>query len=349
MTGTAATAAMSQAIMEASLPIAQQDAQFFQTATMQNLDNRQQMAVQKAQVLSNLQLANLDARMTAAVNNSKSFLQMDLANLDNAQQAEIVNTQARVQSILEDSKAENAARLFRAESQNDFTKFYDQLSSQIDMFNREQRSAMERFNAGEVNDLMKFYDQLSSQTGMFNAEQRNALARFNAGEVNAAREFYDQLSAQTGMFNAEQRNALARFNAGEVNAASEFNARIENQREQFYREMQYNVDLANARWRQTVETANTEMQFEAAKTDVKNIVGLTEEGLNRVWDRADSILDYAWKSSETEKDRELRLITAEMNANATKESAESQGKGALWGGILGLGSKIITEDPFDWW
>jgi hypothetical protein len=279
MTGTAATAAMSQAIMEASLPIAQQDAKFFQTATMQNLDNRQQMAVQKAQVLSNLQLANLDARMTAAVNNSKSFLQMDLANLDNAQQAEIVNTQARVQSILEDSKAENAARLFRAESQNDFTKFYDQLDSQIDMFNNEQRNAMARFNTG-----------------------------------------------------------------------SEFNAQLENQREQFYRDMQYQVDLANARWRQTVETANTEMEFQAAQQDVQNLLQISSESLNRVWDRADSVLDYAWRSSETEKEREQRLIEAEMDLEAAKygadqsrEAAEAQGRGAIIGGALGMFREPLVD------
>jgi hypothetical protein len=289
MTGTAATAAMSQAIMEASLPIAQQDAQFFQTATMQNLDNRQQMAVQKAQVLSNLQLANLDARMTAAVNNSKSFLQMDLANLDNAQQAEIVNTQARVQSILEDSKAENAARLFRAESQNDFTKFYDQLDSQIDMFNNEQRNAMARFNTGEVND------------------------------------------------------------------ASEFNAQLENQREQFYRDMQYQVDLANARWRQTVETNNTEMQFRAAQTDVQNIVNLTDEGLNRLWDREDAILAYSQENMESEKDRELQRYVADRQLKIEKEKIKmekdiAKGKGRFE--LLDMGKDILfpeTENNIlDW-
>ena len=42
VTGTAATAAMAQAIIEASLPIAQQDAKFFQTITLENLDNKQE-------------------------------------------------------------------------------------------------------------------------------------------------------------------------------------------------------------------------------------------------------------------------------------------------------------------
>jgi len=283
MTGTAATAAMAQALMEASLPVAQQDAQFFQTATLENLSNRQQMAVTKAQVLSNMEFANLDARMTAAVENSKAFLQMDLANLDNRQQAEIVNTQARVQSILEDTRSENAARLFRAESQNDFTKFYDQMNTQIRQFNNEQRNAMERFNTGEINDTRQF------------------------------------------------------------------NASLENQRELFYKDMQYNVDLANARWRQTVETTNTQMQFEAAKTDVQNIVQLSSEALNRVWDRADNVLDYAWRSSETALDRENKILLAEMTGDAQRDAADSSAKGSIWGAVAGAGIKIATEKIFDSW
>lgn len=263
MTGTAATAAMSQAIMEASIPIAQQDAQFFQTTTLKNLDNRQQTTINTANVLAKMELANMDSRMTAAVTNAKSFMEMDLTNLNNEQQTSIVNSQARVQSILEDSKAQNAARLFSADSQNDFTKFYDQLGTQIQQFN------------------------------------------------------------------SEQSNAMRRFNTGEVNAASQFNSTIENQREQFYKDMQFNVDVSNARWRQTIETANTEMQFTAARTDVQNMFNLSTEALNRVWDRTDAMLDYTWKSSENEADRKNRIALAQMQADAEKSKAKSGLLGAL--------------------
>jgi gas vesicle protein len=30
------------------------------------------------------------------------------------------------------------------------------------------------------------------------------------------------------------------------------------------------------------------------------------------------------------------------------QAAEEQGKGALWGGIIGAGAKILAADPFDW-
>lgn len=288
MTGTAATAAMSQAILEASLPIAQQDATFFQTATMENLNNRQQMAVQKAQVLANFSLADLDARMTAAVENSRAFLQMDMANLNNRQQTEIINTQARVQSILEDARSENAARLFRAESQNDFTKFYDNLNSQISMFNEEQRTSMEKFNVGEIND------------------------------------------------------------------AQQFNATMENQRDLFYRDMQYNVDLSNARWRQTLQVAGAEMAFEAAKIDVQNMFGLTEEGLNRLWDREDSYLEWAWTTSENETDRRLKIYQIDKDYSAAMAGVDvrqdevdmkkDQAKGKSWYEVAKIGLDAINGD-----
>jgi hypothetical protein len=284
MTGSAATAAMAQAIMEASLPIAQQDSAFFQTTTLKNLDNRQQMAITKANVLSKMDITNLDARMTAAVSNSKAFLAMDLANLDNRQQTEVVNTQARVQSILEDSKSKNAARLFSADAENDFTKFYDELNSQIEMHSNEQLNAMERTNIGEAND------------------------------------------------------------------ASEFNLTARDLREQLYKELQYNIDLSNVRWRQTIETEDNANNLKAAQFDIENIVNANQEALNRLWDREDSFLDYTWKSSEGEQNRLVDMYAADRNYDTQNRKITSDNDAAKGAGIFELvkfGYKI--GDGLEWW
>lgn len=180
MTGTAATAAMSTAIMEATLPIAQQEAQFMQTLTVKNLDNRQQSTINRANVLSKMDQLNLDARMQTAITNSKNFMEMDLANLSNEQQMAVVNTQARVQSILEDSKSENAARAFGANADNDFQKFYDELGSSISKFNAEQMNNMAKFNAGEINDNSEFNATLEN-----NREQYYRTMQYNIDLSNA--------------------------------------------------------------------------------------------------------------------------------------------------------------------
>jgi hypothetical protein len=277
MTGSAATAAMAQAIMEASIPIAQQDAQFFQTVTLENLSNKQASIINKANVLSKFDLTNLDNKMVAAVENAKAFLQMDMANLDNAQQAEIINTQNRVQSILEDAKAKNAERLFSAESANDMAKFYDTLNSSISQFNASQSNAMTQANMSEKNDMTKF------------------------------------------------------------------NAEMENNRQQFYKEMQYNIDLANAKWRQSVTTQESQFAFDAAATDVKNMMSISQEQLNQLWDRSDALLDYVWKSGENEADRKAALVLAKTNNKAAADSADKAGLGSIFGSIAGA---VAGSDQF---
>lgn len=278
MTGTAAVAAMSQALLEASLPIAQQDAQFFQTLTVKNLDNRQQATINKANVLANFELANLDARMTAAVENSKNFLQMDLANLSNEQQTRVINHEARVQSILEDAKAVNTERMFLAQSQNEKDMFYDNLNASIQQFN------------------------------------------------------------------ASQANAMAQFNANEVNDMNQFNADLENNREQFYKNMQFNIDVSNAKWRQEITMKGLDQKFEAAATDVKNLVGISVEQLNQLWDRSDALLDYVWKTADNEAERKNKLALVQLQGGMDAAASEAEG----WGSILGTVAGTAASALFGW-
>lgn len=272
VTGTAATAALSNAILESTIQIAQKDAQFFQTLTLQNLNNEQQSTIQRAAVLANMETRNLDARTTIAVENSRAFLQMDMANLSNEQQAAIINGQARIQSIMEDAKAENVARAFNANSEN---------------------------------------------------------------EIN---QFYSQLGAQIKQFNATQSNLVSQYNTDQFNQNAQFNASMENSRDLFYRNMQYQIDTANATWRQTVATDETRMLFEANALDVKNMVGMSQEQLNRLWDRSDSLLDYIWKATENQLDRDSALAIAKLQAKSNegiaRRNADAQ-KSSAWGDVFG--------------
>ena len=180
ISGTAATAAMSNAIMEATLGIAEKEATFFQTLTTKNLDNRQEAIINKAAVLAKFEIANLDARQAAAVQNAKAFLEMDLANLSNEQQAEVVNTQAMVDALFNDQAAINAARLFGAEQTNDMQKYYDNMNAQISLQNSEQINQMKRFNTGEINDGREFNAKLEQSRQEFYADMQYNLDLANA-------------------------------------------------------------------------------------------------------------------------------------------------------------------------
>tara|TARA_Y100000022_G_scaffold10738_1_gene8526 strand:- start:42 stop:2153 length:2112 start_codon:yes stop_codon:yes gene_type:complete len=180
ITGSAQTSAMATAIMEATLGIAEKESAFFQSLTIKNLDNRQQAIINKANVLARFEEANLGARQAAAVSNAKAFLEMDLKNLTNEQQAALINKQERTQALFEDSKIINAQRLFTAEQKNDFTKFYDELNTQIQRHNTAELNGLRKFNAGEVNDMLAFNAELQNNREKFYQEMQYNIDTSNA-------------------------------------------------------------------------------------------------------------------------------------------------------------------------
>lgn len=279
MTGSAATEAYANAIMEATIGVADKEAAFFQTITIANLDNKQAAIINKAKVLAQFEMGNLDARETAAVQNAKAFLEMDLSNLTNEQQAEVLNKQFMVDALFKNTEASNAQALFTAEQTNDMAKFYDELNASID--------------------------------------------RHNATEINA----------------------LKKFNAGEINDNSEFLADMKNSRQQYTSNMQYNIDVANAGWRQEVATTNNQNKFDAASTDIKNALDLTQEAQNALWDDADNLLDYIWKSADNDQQRELLLLTAQLQAQSGQQDSGS----SFWKSVLSIGGAVLGAGSKPWW
>jgi AraC-like DNA-binding protein len=202
--------------------------------------------------------------------------------------------------------------------------------------------------------------QAKQQSIMEDAKQENVARQFGAGETNTMDKFYDELGSRIGMFNTEARNSMEKFNTGETNAMSKFNLTLENQREMFYTQFQKDVDESVVKWRQSVELTNNATLNNAAATDVKNIVGLTTEQLNQMWDRTDALLDYSFKESENQKNRRTQVQVAKMNYDAQIEKSRDRSSpfakiaGAVVGGVVGsatgpIGAKIgssIAESMF---
>ena len=180
MTGTAAVAALSNAMMESTLGIAEKEASFFQTLTIKNLDNRQEAFINKANVLSKFELANMDAREAAAIQNAQTFFTMDLQNLENEQQAEVINKKAAIDALFEDIKAKNAERLFSAEAENDMQKFYDGLAMRANEATALAANEMKRFNAGEINDAAEFNARIENDRDQFYADMQYNIDLSNA-------------------------------------------------------------------------------------------------------------------------------------------------------------------------
>jgi hypothetical protein len=165
-----AGAAIVQAAMEASTPIAAADAETYRRMQELNLNNRQQAEV-------------LNAQMT---------LQMDLQNLSNEQQARVTNTQNQIQSLFNDQAATNSARQFNATSEQQNDQFFAGLFNQTAQFNAAQKNAISQFNAGQTNAVAQFNSELSNQREQFNLknsiviDQANAVYRRQINTANTA-------------------------------------------------------------------------------------------------------------------------------------------------------------------
>ena len=187
-----ASAAIVQQIMESALPIAAQDAQSYSKIQITNLTNRQATALQNAATYAAMDQKNLDARMTALVTNSKSFLEMDLANLNTRQATEQINYQGRIQTLLSDQAAANAAKTFNATNATQVQEFFSKLGVEVDTGNAQRMGAMEQFNTDQINGMNRFQAQLNETNGQFYSKmqqeinQSNVVWRRSVNTVNTA-------------------------------------------------------------------------------------------------------------------------------------------------------------------
>jgi hypothetical protein len=154
---TMAGEAVTNAVMESALPIAQQDAGIF----------------------SQFQLANLNARQQASLANAEKYNAVNLANLSNEQQTRLVNQQAMLQTLLSDQAAINAAKQFNASSANQTDQFNAQLASSISQFNASQANATSQFNAGQTNSWAQFSAEMENQRDQFNTTMRAQIDQSN--------------------------------------------------------------------------------------------------------------------------------------------------------------------------
>ena len=174
-----AGAAMTQALMESGVTIAQQDANKYATIQLANLNNKQQTALANAATFAAMDKANLNARMTAAVTNAQAFLSVDLKNLDNEQKANTLTYQSLVQGLFKDAAEENARRQFNAKNELQVEEFFAELGAQVDTANANRVAAMRQFNTSEANAMNQFNASMKDSRDKFNSQMKFAVDQSN--------------------------------------------------------------------------------------------------------------------------------------------------------------------------
>jgi len=208
-----ASAAITQAVMESGVVIAQQDANKYATIQLQNLNNQQQTALSNAATYASMDRANLSARLQGAVTNAQALLSVDTKNLDARQQSGTITYNAMTQKLFKDAAEDNARKQFNAKNELQVDEFFAELEAQVETANKNRVSAMNQFNAGEANAQNQFNATVADARDKFNANMQFAVDQSNVNwrrQVNTAntatQNETNRINAQN-LYNANQ-NAL---------------------------------------------------------------------------------------------------------------------------------------------
>lgn len=333
--------AIIQATLEAATPIAAADAKVFEQMGLQNLSNRQQMAVltgqQRAQflgqefdqafqtrVLNAARIAdiadkNFDAQTTIALENARLTNTMDVANLSSRNA--VVLAKAAQMSQLETTNLNN-----RQQAAVDNARAF----LQMDIKNLELRQQTALFKAQEVSDA------LVSDAGFANAARiTNATNALEAAKIS------ETLALTAAQYNASERNKVKLANMDAANELIKFNAQERNDREEFNSRMSAEINLANAKILADISTANTAAINAANAVNAKNATELSASAYAQQSQTYRDLLEMSWKSGESEKDRITNIAIASVQkdvAGIKADAEDSKSTGAfiiemikLWG------------------
>tara|TARA_A100001391_G_scaffold203556_1_gene196269 strand:+ start:43 stop:1920 length:1878 start_codon:yes stop_codon:yes gene_type:complete len=367
-----AGAAITQAILEASVPIATADAQTYYNTAVKIMDNQQQANLTNTQNNLNVSLANMSNRQQTAL--AKMQVQAALAGqtLSNQQQANILNAE----------KFAEAANLnFTQEQQRVFSnsKMVETLNLQnlnnaqtvalsnaanfakmdtANLNNRQQAMVlnaqgflqMDMSNLSNAQQIETINQQARLQTLLSDQAAQNAAQNFNATSQNQVNQFFETLASDIRKLNATQANSHEQFNAGQANALSQFRATMQNTREQFNTKNALEIAQSNATWRRNVNTANTASVNAANQINAANYLGISNQALANIWQQYRDEADYVYNSSENAQDRAfnyaMAVLDAKVSADQYDKYLDEQSSSAIGGFIAELGIAAINRGIF---
>ena len=341
--------AIIQAALEAATPIAAADAKVFETMGLQNLSNRQQIAVltgqQRATFLgqefdqafqtrvlnaakvSDIANKNFDSQTQIAIENARLTNSMDIANLSArnavvlAKAAQIANLETTNLNNRQQAAVENAKAFLT-----------------MDVKNLDNRQQTALFKAQELNDA------LVSDAGFANAVSiTNAQNKLEADKISAS------LALSAAQFNAAERNKVAMANANAANEMTKFNAQEANNRAEFNSRMAAEINVANAKILADVSTANTAAVNAANAVTAKNATELSASTYAQQSQTYRDLLSYSWKTGESDKDRISNLAVASIQKDVANIKADGETSNAIGGFFVEAAKNITVQDVKDGW
>ena len=303
-----------------------------------NLSAKQQAYIANAQLEAALQGKKIDNKQQVSIANAARFAEANNLTFTAAEQAKIHNSDLMKTIGLAELNAEQAATLQNAASiaSMDMTNLTNR--QQAAVVNAQAFLQMDITNLSNQQQVAIFKGQAIQQSLLTDAAAVNAAAQFNASSENQTNQFMATLSANVSQFNANQANAISQYNAGAENAASQFNTSIQNQREIFEAGNMLLIAQGNATWKQNCATLDTAALNLANSNFALELNNMTQRTIDTIWQREKDLMDYAYKGSESAKERGLQLLLGDKKyeeyQKARDDTEENNMLKTLWDMVL---------------
>ena len=251
--------------------------------------------------------AVMESGIAIAANDANKYAAIQLQNLKNEQQTALQNALA----VAAMDRTNLSARMNAA-----VTNARSFLS--IDMANlTNQQKTAELNYQGTLQKMFK--DQ----------SETNASRQFNAKEQNDVTEFFTELETQVETANRNRQVANAQFNADQKNAITKYYESLNDSRDKFNSNMTTQINQSNAVWRRETNTANTALQNETNRLNAANLLNLTTNSQNYLWQRYRDEASWLMASTESAKDRAHSVAMFAQQAEFNQDTYEQQQKDLL--------------------
>jgi hypothetical protein len=183
---------------------------------------------------------------------------------------------------------------------------------------------MDMANLSNEQQTALFNTQANVQALLSDQAAENAAKQFNATSQNQVDQFFAGLATQVSQFNSTQTNAMTQFDESNSIDVAKFNSSLKSQRDQFNAQNQLVIAQSNAQWRREIATIDTATVNAANEFNAKSLLDISNQAYDNMWQQYEDIIEYAWRSGESERDRINELVRTQVTANANLKAAELQ-------------------------
>ena len=251
--------------------------------------------------------AIMESGIAIAVNDANRYAGIQLQNLKNEQQTALQNAL----TVAAMDRTNVSARLNAA-----ITNARSFLSIDLANLTNQQKANDISYN-GIIQKMFK--DQ----------SETNAARQFNAKSQNEVDQFFEELETQVETANKNREVANNQFNADQENALTKYYESLNDARDKFNSNMSLQINQSNAVWRREINTANTALQNEVNRINTANLLNLSADAQNQLWQRYRDESAWLMASTESAKDRAHAVAMFAQQSDFNKETYEKQQKDLL--------------------